>query len=218
MTALPPTDRPLRADAERNRRRVLAAAADLFAERGLDVSLDEIAAAAGVGVGTVYRRFPDKDALIDALFAAKIGELEAVGRRALELDDPWASFEAFFRSMAAMHATDRGLKEALLAGDRGREWVKRARETIAPIGRQVLERAQADGAVRADLAVTDLPLMFLTVGLLADRTRDIADDYWQRTLTLLLDGLRPRREGVTELPARPLAYDELPTVMSRRRA
>ncbi len=76
-------DRPLRSDAERNRTRILAAAAEVFAERGLDVPLDDIAVAAGVGGGTVYRRFPDKDALIDALLEDKIAGVEAAARGAL---------------------------------------------------------------------------------------------------------------------------------------
>src|ERR687883_144691 len=115
------TTRPLRADAERNRKRILEAADEVFAERGLDVSLDDIAAAAGVGVGTVYRRFPDKEALIDALFEDKLGEVVEVIRKAVDLEDPWESFETFVRSVARLQAEDRGLKEALVAAHRGRE-------------------------------------------------------------------------------------------------
>src|SRR5690349_24529453 len=89
------TTRPLRADAERNRARILAAAAEVFADRGLDASLDDIAAAAGVGVGTVYRRFPDKDALIDALFEVKIDRARALATEALEFEDPWEGFVFF---------------------------------------------------------------------------------------------------------------------------
>src|SRR5690349_18357886 len=127
------TTRPLRADAERNRARILAAAAEVFAERGLDVSLDDIAAAAGVGVGTVYRRFPDKDALIDALFEAKIGRAVQLARDALEIEDPWEGWATFMRGMCAMNAADRGFKDALLSRDRGRERVATARDTIAPV-------------------------------------------------------------------------------------
>src|SRR3954454_7533369 len=121
------TERPLRADAERNRQRIIAAAASVFAERGLDVSLDEIAHAAGVGIGTVYRRFPDKDALIDALFEAKIDRAVALADTALEIEDPWEGFTTFMRGMCRMQAEDRGFKEALLVGDRGRERVAGAR-------------------------------------------------------------------------------------------
>src|SRR3954452_2459805 len=106
--------RPLRADAERNRARILAAAAEVFAERGLDVSLDDIAAAAGVGVGTVYRRFPDKDALIDALFEDKIRAVAERLQAAVAIEDPWEAFETFMRGVCASHAADRGLKEAML--------------------------------------------------------------------------------------------------------
>src|ERR687889_852635 len=100
------TTRPLRADAERNRARILAAASEVFAERGLDVSLDDIAAHAGVGVGTVYRRFPDKDALIDALFEDKIADVERVAREALEIEDPWEGFETFMRAVCRLQAED----------------------------------------------------------------------------------------------------------------
>ena len=102
-------DRPLRADAERNRRRILAAARQLFAARGLGVSLDEIAAEAGVGVGTVYRRFPDRDLLIDALFEERIDEIAQAARDALEHDDPWEGFAWFLHEAAGLQAPDRGL-------------------------------------------------------------------------------------------------------------
>src|SRR5687767_9677648 len=98
MTAPRADARPLRADAERNRQRIVAAAAALFAERGVDVSMDDIAAAAGVGIGTIYRRFPDREALIEALFEDKIARMAAMARGALEIEDPWEAFETFFRS------------------------------------------------------------------------------------------------------------------------
>src|SRR5215217_6312007 len=110
------TTQPLRADAERNRERILAAAAELYAERGLDVSLDDIAAAAGVGVGTVYRRFPDKDALIDALFEDKIDRAVELASNALEIEDPWEGLVTFMRGMCRMQAQDRGFRDALLLG------------------------------------------------------------------------------------------------------
>src|SRR5215216_6354115 len=156
--------RPLRSDAERNRRRILEAAAEVFAERGLDVSLDDIAAAARVGVGTVYRRFPDKDALIDALFEDKIADVERVAGRALEIEDPWEGFETFMRAVCRLQAEDRGLKEALLTRDRGRERVAMARERIAPIAMRIVRRAQDAGVLRADLGTFDVPLMHFAVG------------------------------------------------------
>jgi AcrR family transcriptional regulator len=209
-------DRPLRSDAERNRTRILAAAAEVFAERGLDVPLDDIAVAAGVGVGTVYRRFPDKDALIDALFEDKIADVEAAARRALEIDDPWDAFEALMRAMCRMQAEDRGLKEALLARDRGRERVAMARERIAPIATQVLQRAQEAGAVRADLGAFDVPLMHFAVGFVAERTRDAAPGYWERMLTILLDGLKADAAR-TPMPSEPLRQEQFVSAMTYRR-
>ena len=93
----PASERPLRRDAERNRLRILQAAREVFADRGLDASLDQIAAHAGVGVGTVYRRFADKDALIDALFEERIDEVTAAGQRALSASDPWEGLVGFLQ-------------------------------------------------------------------------------------------------------------------------
>jgi AcrR family transcriptional regulator len=207
MTTPEVPEKPLRVDAERNRQRILAAAAEVFAERGLDVSLDDIAAAAGVGVGTVYRRFPDKDGLIDALFEEKIGEVEQLARKSLEIEDAWEAFSTFMRAVCAWQARDRGLKDAMLSR-RGSERVDAARNRIAPVVTELLERAQAQGAIRADLAPFDIPVMHFTIGLIADKTRDVAPEYWQRIMTVLLDGLRVQREDTTEMPAPPLDREQ----------
>jgi AcrR family transcriptional regulator len=209
-------ERPLRADAERNRQRILAAADEVFASRGLDVSLDDIAHAAGVGVGTVYRRFPSKDDLIDALFEDKIEEVVALATEALAIEDPWESFEAFTRGMCRKQAEDRGIKELLIAGDRGHERVRAGRERIAPIAFQIVRRAQDAGVVRDDLGPFDVPMMHMAVAHVADRTRDVAPGYFERTLTLLIDGIRPSREGTTPMPAEPLDAEQFVAAMARR--
>jgi len=212
--------RPLRADAERNRERILAAAAEIFAERGLDVSLDDIAAHAGVGVGTVYRRFPDKDALIDALFEEKIDQAVALADEALELEDPWEGFTTFMRGMCRLQAEDSGFKDALLMRDRGRERVAAARERIAPRAMKLLARAQEAGAIRADLGAFDVLMLNLCIGLLADRTRDIAPDYWERVLTIVIDGMSAKGP-TTPMPVEPLDREEFTEAMAsarRRRA
>jgi AcrR family transcriptional regulator len=206
------TSRPLRADAERNRARILAAAGQLFAERGLDVSLDDIAAAAGVGVGTVYRRFPDKDALIDALFEEKIHQARALATEALAIEDPWEGFAFFMREMCTMQAGDRGFRDALLSRDRGLQRVAAAREAIAPVAVQVLHRAQEAGAVRDDLGTFDVPMLHLCVGLIAERTRDAAPDYWERILTVILDGLAAGAQR-TPMTAAPLDRDAFANAM-----
>jgi AcrR family transcriptional regulator len=197
--------RPLRADAERNRQRILEAAATVFAERGLDVSLDDIAAAAGVGVGTVYRRFPDKDALIDALFEDKIREVYDLAVAASAVEDPWEALAGFIRGVCELQAADRGLKQILFTVDRGSARVREARDVIAPVATGLLRRAQEAGVVRADLAEFDLPLMHFAVGFVSDTTRDVAPAYWERFLTLLLDGMRAER---SPMGAPPLERDQ----------
>ena len=208
--------RPLRADAERNRARILAAAAEVFADRGLDVSLDEIAAHAGVGVGTVYRRFPDKDALIDALFEEKIDRAVELADRALEIEDPWEAFTTFMRGMCRMQAGDRGFKDALLVRDRGRERVAAARERIAPRAMKLLDRAQEAGAVRSDLGPFDVPMLNLCVSLIADRTRDVAPDYWERVLTIIIDGISAQGPA-SPMPVEPLDRDTFTEAMASGR-
>lgn len=217
MSATDTPDRQLRADAERNRLRILEVARELFATRGLGVSLDEIAAQAGVGIGTVYRRFTDKDGLIEALFEDKIAQLTAIAHEGLEHEDPWEGFCWFMWQACTLQACDRGLKEALHTRDRGRERVARARESIAPVASRLLQRAQAAGQVRDDLDSFDIPLTNFAVGFVADQTRDVAPDYWQRTLTLLLDGLAARRDAPTAMPAAPLDAQQFIAAMSRTR-
>jgi AcrR family transcriptional regulator len=208
--------RPLRADAERNRRRILEAAAELFAEHGLDVAMDDIAAAAGVGVGTVYRRFADRDALIDALFEDKIHDVERIALDALRIADPWEAFATFMRGVCALHARDRGLKEAMLSDHRGSERAKLARETIAPLGQMLLQRAQAAGAVRADLDEADVPLLHFAIGFIADKTRCVSPDAWQRLLAIVLDGLRADRTELTPMTAAPVALEAIPKSLRRQ--
>jgi AcrR family transcriptional regulator len=216
MTAPAQPERPLRSDAERNRRRILEAADEVFAERGLDVSLDDIAAAAGVGVGTVYRRFPDKDALIDALFEDKIDGIVEIARQALEREDPWESFETFVRTIARAQAQDRGLKEALHLAGRGRHRLAIGRQKIAPVATQIVRRAQEAGVLRKDLGVLDIPATFFTIGLLSDRMRDVAPDYWERLLTIFLDGVRAEAAR-TPMPVPPLTQEQWISAMTKIR-
>lgn len=213
-------ERPLRADAERNRRRILAAAAELFAARGLRVSLDDIAAHAGVGVGTVYRRFADKEELIDTLFAERIQRVADAAGRALERDDPWDALIDFMREASAMFAADRGLKEVMLhsrAPGRGRERCTRARDLITPRVAVLVQRARDGGELRADFDAYDVPIVELMLSVVIDVTSSVAPQTWERFLGIVIDGMRHRRDGPTPLAAGPLDADQVADVMSRRR-
>jgi AcrR family transcriptional regulator len=185
-----PSERPLRRDAERNRQRILDAARVVFAERGLSGSHDDIAREAGVGVGTVYRRFPDKEQLIDALFEARIEEIADIARAAADHADPWEALVGFLARAQELQSEDRGLKEIVLGGARGAERALAARALIAPLVIQLLQRAQAAGVVRSDIEPTDLPLIQLAIGTIAESSRDVAPDVWRRLMTLVFDGMR----------------------------
>src|SRR3954464_7393456 len=147
MTAV----RPLRADAGPKPQGLTAAARTLFADRGVDVAVEDIAAAAGVGIGTFYRRFPDRESLVEAVFESKLERVIDAARDALEIEDPWEAFRTYVLTVARMHARDRGLKDVLLCAGRGQERVAGFRELIRPLTAQLLERAKAAGALREDV-------------------------------------------------------------------
>ena len=202
--------KPLRADAERNRRRILDAASELFAEKGLGVGLDEIAHRAGVGVGTAYRRFPDKDQLIDALFAERVDTLVAAAERGLAEQDPWQGLVTFMEGAVALHASDRALKEIVFYGSGGPARLAHVRGRMAPLGREILSRAQKAGVVRPDVAITDLIMLQFMV---AGAGEFDVPELWRRGLDVALAGLRP---GHMPLSGRALTEDEFARAIAQR--
>ncbi len=204
-------ERPLRADAERNRRRILDAARELFAERGLDVSMDEIAAAAGVGVGTAYRRVRNREELVEAMFDDQMAAMEARARAALEHPDPWAGFAGFFEQTVRAQAESRGLKQLLFSSAEGREKLHRMRARTLPIVAQVVERAKEAGDLREDFEPGDVPVLAFMVGAVIDFTGPVEPELWERYLALLLGSLR---SGATApLPRRALDQAQLEAAM-----
>jgi AcrR family transcriptional regulator len=211
-------ERPLRRDAERNRRRILDAAASVFATRGLEVSLDEIARAAGVGIGTVYRRFADREALIDALFEDRLGEIVRAAEAARAEGDAWAALVGFMERVGEAHALDRGLGEILISSAHGRERVGQMREQLRPLVDELVRRAWASGDLRADVDGRDLATVSVVLSAVADFTRAVEPEHWRRVLGLLLDGLRVRRDGPTPLARAPLDDEQLERAMTCWRA
>jgi AcrR family transcriptional regulator len=204
--------KPLRKDAERNRRRILEAAAEVFGERGLSATLDAVAERAGVGVGTVYRRFPDKETLVDALFEDRIEEIRAIAEEALAIEDPWDALVAFMERALALHCDDRALKELVFSTAHGQDRVAHARERIKPAVGRIFERAHASGRLRPDVDVNDLPILQLMVTAVIDYAQDAAPGVWRRYLAVMLDGLRAERTALT--PAS-LTDGQLDDVMAR---
>ncbi|WP_307874159.1 helix-turn-helix domain-containing protein [Frankia sp. AgB1.8] len=206
--------RPLRRDAERNRRRILEGAAAAFAEQGLDVTTDEIARRSGVGIGTFYRRFPTKELLIEALFEDRIGKLVELAEECLRDEDPWSGLVSFLDQATARQVADRGLKELVFSTAHGRARISADRDRIGPLFFALVERAQLAGQLRPDVAGTDLGLVQLMLTAVADFTRDVAPESWRRFLAIMLDGLRTSRDAPSPLPASALDPAQVTQIMA----
>ncbi|MDH2426523.1 helix-turn-helix domain containing protein [Sphaerisporangium sp. TRM90804] len=191
--------RPLRADAARNRELLLAAAADEFAERGLDASVADIARRAGVGKGTVFRHFATKDDLLAAIVLDRVEALNAVGERLLDAADPGAALLEFLTA-AAHQRQQRDLSFLQEAGELSPE-VTRVRSRMFHIVRTLVDRAREHGAVRADVTGADVILLMCAPNYVAGYVPDAPPDLWRRYLAIIFDGLRP--EGAHALPHPP---------------
>src|SRR3954452_6012411 len=211
------TQTPLRKDAARNRERLLTAASELFAERGLNVTLNDIAHRAGVGVGTAYRRFANKEEVIDALFEQRLQDVIAVAEEALAAGDAWGGLVDFLERSLHMQFGDRGLTEIMNSPQLGRERVNETRDRIAPLLTQLVDRAKEQRAVRSDFDQSDLFFMQMALAAVIDRTRGLAPDLYRRYLTMWLGGLRSPRGGFTPRPSTALTADQTHAVVTQKR-
>jgi AcrR family transcriptional regulator len=203
--AIPP--RPLRRDAQHNRDLIIEAARIAFATEGLDVSVEEIARRAGVGMGTLYRRFPSKDDLIDAVLADAFDRYIELVEQALANDDAWDGFSHFLEEALALHAANRGLKDMIATSGHGRARAEAMRVRARPLLTRLIDRAQAQGSLRADFTFEDMPLLFWTGGSVIEAGATVAPDLWRRYLGLMLDGLRA--SSATPLTQPPLTRAQL---------
>jgi AcrR family transcriptional regulator len=210
--------RPLRRDAERNRLLILGAARTVFAQRGLEASLDEVAREAGLGVGTVYRRFPNREALIEALFADGINTITRVVEESLAMPRAWDGLRRFMASMLELQCHDKGLRDVMLA-HRGPDPAEDdlLRDRIKPPLYDLVQRAQREGDLRADLSPTDIGVLEVAALGAAELTATARPDAWSRYLTIIMDGMRARPDGPTcgntPLEEPPLDDDELDACM-----
>ena len=193
-------DRPLRKDAERNRQRIMDAARELFAEQGLGVTLNDVAHHAGVGVGTVYRRFPEKCQLIEELFEQQIAQLVALVEDALADPDPWHGLTGFLWRNLEMQARDRAFRQIILGTPEGAERVGKIRDRMFPLAAQIVRRAKDAGALREDFQPEDVPMLLLMLTTILDSARDVEPNLWRRYLDIVIQGLRAQPE-----PPDPLA-------------
>ncbi|MET7426729.1 helix-turn-helix domain-containing protein [Dactylosporangium sp. NPDC005555] len=195
------TGRPLRADAARNRASLLAAAADEFAERGLDASVADIARRAGVGKGTVFRHFATKDDLIAAIVLDRVDELTTAGERLRGAADPGAALLEFL-TVAAHQRQQRDLSFLHGAGDVDPA-VTEARDRMYRTVDDLVARAREHGALRDDVTGTDVVLLMCAPNYVASYAPGASPDLWRRYLGILFDGLRP--QGAHPLPEPPPA-------------
>lgn len=192
-------ERGLRADARRNREAVLAAARELFAEQGVEAQMPDVARAAGVGVGTVYRHFPTKDDLVAALVAQRFERLADKVREGLEMDDPWEGVAELIRFAARIQADDRALCDVM--GSRGELMYASALAVGLPeLTDRLVKRAQRSGKLRRDLTWEDIPMIACGLGPITQVETGPAIGRWPRLVEIILDGLKAPGSGKLPRP------------------
>jgi AcrR family transcriptional regulator len=186
------SERPQRADAKRNRERILESARDAFAAHGADTQMDEVARLAGVGVGTVYRHFPTKESLLGELVRQKMQRMSQNTRVALARDgEPFAVFADLLRDNAGIAAEDAAIQYAMLAaGDGVWEFAGDAQAELVVLTDELICRAQAAGTMRPDVSARDMPMLMCGVCATMSHTKPHFD--WRRHLELIVDALRAR--------------------------
>ena len=196
--------RELRADAQRNRERIVAAAIEVFAESGLDASTAEIAQRAGVGEATLFRRFPSKGDLIQAIVETQMESVIEIATDCLTDPDPGQGLERFLTEMVERSVADRGVLESAKDACVVSAGLADYRRRVLNLMTSLVKRAQEVGAVRSDLAGQDLGLLIgCAAGAAEFPFPGLREDLWKRYLQIILDGLRP--EGATKLRPGPPA-------------
>jgi AcrR family transcriptional regulator len=193
--------RPLRADAKLNRDRILAAAAELFADRGLSVPLEEIASRAGVGVATLYRRFPTRADLAAAAFERNMSRYTQAVDRALANPSAWDGFRALIFEVCELQAGDASLRDLLTTAFPASSAVEqRFGDTVEKL-RELIRRAQAKGTLRPDAVAGDIVVMLMANAGVLKATGFAAPDAWRRFAALMVDAFGARPD--TPLPPAP---------------
>ncbi|SRR6266566_6321085 len=192
--------RQLRADAERNRAAIVAAARVVFAEHGLEAPLEEIAQRAGVGIATLYRRFPAREQLVAAALIEKVAQYAEAAAEAAAASDPWAGFVRYVQRICELQAADRGLSDLLSMALAADERIERLRATANAQVVRLIERAKEVGRLREDFAGEDLLLLLIASAAVGQATQADAPDTWRRFVALVLDAFE-RRDAAPLPPA-----------------
>ena len=205
--------RRLRADAARNRQRLIDAAAEVFAARGLDATLDDIARHAGVNVATAYRHFANKHELAHEFLAQCVDKAVAIAEEAAAERDPWIGLTRFLERSLDMIASNRALVDVLSRAYGAEHFTDMLRRSSVPLG-QLLARGQAAGVVRLDVAVTDFPPILEMLSSVCGHGQTDLPDLPHRYIGLILAGLRPSGEP---LPGAPLSQRRLLAIVAAKK-
>ncbi|GAA5069306.1 TetR/AcrR family transcriptional regulator [Nocardia callitridis] len=207
-TALSPPRR-LRADAARNQKRIIAAARELYAEHGLEITLDDVAERAGVGVGTVYRRFANKKDLITEVFDQALDDFAAAAESAYHHQDPWFGLVELFEYACRHMASNRGFSEVVLELEDDVDRFAVVRDRIKPSIDAIYLRAKEAGVLAPGVEASDLFAMIHMVDGIAEFARPSNPDVWQRYMAIALNGVRADDIPRQQLPVPPLTDDEI---------
>lgn len=192
---------------------MLAAARELFAEKGLEATLNDVAHHANVGVGTVYRRFATKEELLDAVFEDSIDRVVALAESGLKNEDSWEGFVWFVGQLCELTATDRGLREMVYSTAYGGRGVESSRLRLIPVISRLVERARCDGYLRPDIEHTDMPILGLLAGTVSEWAGRVEPELWRRYIALLLDGMR-QQDGQKRLAVDALDESQMEIAMN----
>jgi len=209
----PDTPRPLRKDAERNRLRIIEAAREVFCTRGFEATLDDVAHHAGLGVGTVYRRFPNKEQLIESMFVERMKDIVSLAQDALANPDPWQGLLDFLEHVTELMANDRGMHDVMVSTTFGQDQIAQIRDELLPLGKELVQRAKDTGKLRADFEVQDIVVILKMCGAVTAYTDHVAPGLWRRYFTLLVHSLRGKPGDPTPLPVPSLTEDLLRQAM-----
>ncbi|MDX2602549.1 TetR/AcrR family transcriptional regulator [Streptomyces caniscabiei] len=196
-----PAGHSLRSDAERNRERIIAAARTVFARDGLNASMASVAREAGVGIATMFRRFPTKEELVDAVFIDRMGAYADAVTTALADPDPWHGFVGYIESVCAMQAADYGFADVLTTTFPSAKALERRRNEAYEGMVELIGRAKATGRLRDDFDPSDLVLLHMANAGVVNATGDAAPDAWRRVVVLLIQSFEAPARGT--LPASP---------------
>jgi AcrR family transcriptional regulator len=190
---------------------LIEAARAVFAERGVDVPVDEIVDRAGLGIGTLYRHFADREALVDAIFETRTGEIVDVIKEALAEEDASDGLRRFFQSMVALQREDPVFRELLMRYPSSADRFIESRQEMERLTEELIGLARRQGVLRADFTLADLTLLFWSLAPILEATADVAPEAWRRHIGFVVDGLRP--EAATEAPLPSLTAEQLEAAM-----